>query len=119
MAQKVVVGDFNRYRRLRQNYVSRRDAPLFALHEVLSEYAKIILVHMENSSEENKRPWTIRRSILTHSPCTPIDINVSTNIKNRDPRSSFYEGWDGRENHLHTNVPLSITKHLARLSLTL
>jgi hypothetical protein len=43
---------------------------LFALHEVLSEYAKSILVHMENSSEENKRQWTMRKSILTHSPCT-------------------------------------------------
>ncbi len=40
---------------------NRIDPPLFALHEVVSEYAKRILAHMEKTSKENKRTWRIRQ----------------------------------------------------------
>jgi hypothetical protein len=57
--------EFNQNWRVRQNYFSaygdRRNGQLFTFHEVVSEYAKSILAHLENMSKGKIPTWRICR----------------------------------------------------------
>ncbi len=104
---------------LHQNYISAyiensRDAQLFALHEIVSEYATIlsILAHKEKTSKENKLTWRLRQwyfpifSLYANRHKLEQLGNFSTNKKCRDPSSSFHERWDGGKKLSQATVPL-------------
>jgi hypothetical protein len=40
---------------------NRKNAQLFALHEIVSEYTKSILAHLKETIKENKCTWRIRQ----------------------------------------------------------
>jgi hypothetical protein len=61
-------------RKLFQRIWNTMDSQWFAFHEIVSEYVKSILGHMENTSEANKRTWRIAPEHFAVFPYTSIDI---------------------------------------------